>query len=193
MRDKTEALGYRDNQVERCKSCYAPIIFRWRYGRKHPYDVVVRGGRVVTVGVSHFDTCPDAGTYGSKGLKARADAHTAAVEKWRESCLTHKTYHEIDWRMTVLFDVPEKHAQPVVWKLIERGGPFEGWHPNDVIPHLHKVAVRDRKVVAILVKSAVFNRIHYHLYGFEMSVFSEMTERKQVSVAGYRLEPSCVI
>ena len=191
--DKTEELRHLNDEVDRCRSCYAPIVFRWRYGRKHPYDVVVRGGKVVALGVSHFDTCPDAGTYGSRGLKARADAHTAAVEKWRESCVTSKVHHEIDWKMTVLFDVPPKHAQPVAWKLIERGGPFAGWQPKDIIPHFQKVAVRDRKVVAILMKSAVFNRIHHHLYGFEMSVFSEMSERSPVSVAGYRLEPSCVI
>ena len=58
-------------------------------------------------------------------------------------------------------------------------------------PNFRTIAVRDQKVVAVLLTPAIYNRIHDHLHGFAMSVFSDMAERKPVSVAGYRLEPSC--
>ena len=81
----------------------------------------------------------------------------------------------------------------VALKLTERGGPFHNWHPGDIIPHLHAIAVDRKRVVAVLVRPAFFNLIHHHLHGFSMSVSGEMSERKEVSVAGYRLEPTCDI
>lgn len=95
--------------------------------------------------------------------------------------------------LTIHEQVPEKHAVRIAWKLVERGGPFARWHPQDIFSHFHGIAIEEKRVVAILIRPALFNFIHHHLHGFMMSVFAEMSERKPVRVAGYRLEPSCVL
>ena len=78
-------------------------------------------------------------------------------------------------------------------KLTERGAPFHNWYPGEIIPHLYAIAAEEKRVVAILVRPAFFNLIHHHLHGFMMSVFGDMAERKQVTVAGYQLEPTCAV
>ena len=189
MSGKPTDLGYKKD-MGRCKFCQETILWGYKFGKKHPYDVIFDevSGDPQKNG-SHMDTCPK---WKSRGLKAQADAHTAANHQWRESCKVPKDYPAIDWETVELLDVPERHANPIALKLVQRGGPFANWHPDDLIPHLRQVAVHDQKVVAVLLTPAIYNRIHDHLHGFAMSVFSDMAERKPVSVAGYRLEPSCV-
>ena len=80
----------------------------------------------------------------------------------------------------------------IAWKLTERGAALDTWHPGDIIRHLHAITVEKKRVVAILVRPAFFNLIHHYLHGFTMSVFGDLAERKQVTVAGYRLEPTTV-
>lgn len=188
MSAKPTDLGYKKD-VGRCKLCQAVILWGYKFGKKHPYDVKFDDEGNPHKDGSHMDTCPN---WKTQGIKARADTHTAAIQKWRESSATDKDFPPIDYKTVELFDIPERHANPIVLKLVQRGGPFVGWHPDDLIPRLREVAVRDQKVVAVLLSPAAYNRIHDHLHGFAMSVFSEMAERKPVSVAGYRLEPSCI-
>ena len=194
MSGKPTELGYKKD-VGRCKSCRKPILWAYRFGNKHPYDFYFDAEGIPHKTESHFDTCFDAENHRprSRGLRTLGDIHTASIEKWRHSCETSKPHEPIDWKTVVLFDVPEKHANPIALKLVERGGPFAIWHPDDLIPHFRKVAVRDSIVKAVLVTPAIYNRIHDHLHGFTMSVFSDIAERKPVTVAGYRLEPSTVL
>ena len=137
-----------------------------------------------------MDTCPE---WGDRKWLRLGDLNTEQIQKWRESCACPEAYPPIDWKTLVLFAVPPRHAEPIAWKLVAKGAPFYGWHPEGVIPYFEQVAVRDRKVVAVLVVPAIYNRIHEHLHGLSLSVFSEMAERQPVSVAGYRLEPSVVL
>ena len=39
------------------------------------------------------------------------------------------------WNGILIYDVPEKHAIPIAWKLVERGGPFTARHPLDMLEH----------------------------------------------------------
>ena len=188
MSGKPTELGDKKD-IARCRFCREVILWGYMFGKKHPYDVSFDTTGQPQKNGSHMDTCPN---WKSRGLKAQADAHTAAIQKWRESCKVPKELPQIDWKTVALFEeVPERHAKPIAWQLVKAGGPFASWHPDDLIPHFRTIAVRDQKVVAVLLTPAIYNRIHDHLHGFAMSVFSDMAERKPVSVAGYRLEPSC--
>ena len=51
------------------------------------------------------------------------------------------------------------------------------------------VAVSARKVRWVMLTDGIYNRIHFHLYDFYLSLTSSMLERLPVTVAGYRLEP----
>ena len=188
MRGNPTELGYRKD-IGRCRFCQAVILWGYMFGKKHPYDVSFDDEGTPHKTDSHMDTCPN---WKKKGLKALADAHTEAIQNWRQSCTTSVPHDSIDAKTVVIFDVPNKHATPIALKLVEKGAPFVYWHPDDLIPHFRKVAVRDSKVKAVLVTPAIYNRIHDHLHGFAMSVFSDMAERKPVTVAGYRLEPSSI-
>ena len=190
MRAKPTDLGYKKD-IGRCRFCKETILWGYMFGKKHPFNVTFDDAGDPHKTDSHMDTCPK---WKSNGLKAQADAHTAAIHKWCEACQIPDAHPPVDWKAVALFEeVPEKHAKPITWQLVETGGPFAGWHPDDLVPHLRRIAVRDMKVVAVLLIPASYNRIHYHIHGFTMSVFSGMAERKPVSVAGYRLEPTVVL
>ena len=189
MSGKGQEIGYKKD-VGRCKFCQRLILWGYLAGKKHPYDVDFDDkGKPHRVG-SHMDTCPE---WGDRKWCRLGDLNTEQIQKWRESCECPETYPVIDWKTVVYFDVPERHAQPIALKLVAKGAPFYGWYPEGVIPYFEQIAVRDRKVVSVLVVPAIYNRIHQHLYGLSLSVFSEMAERQPVSVAGYRLEPSVVL
>ncbi len=179
-----------------CRRCDEYIWWGYRYGRPFPYDVGFEKDGTPYRRKPHKETCPFASDYqlpSRQNMRDRADAHTEAVRRWQQSCESDKEHLPIDWTRLAIYDVLEKHGMRVSWKLVERGGPFARWHPMDVVSHLQGIAVADKQVVAVLVRDAFFNFIHHHLHGFMMSVFGEMTERKPVRVAGYRLEPSCVL
>ena len=135
--------------------------------------------RLTMIG-SHMDTCPN---WKSQGAKARADAHTEAIQNWRLSCETPKPHDPIDAKTVVLFDVPEKHATPIALKLTLRV--LASRCPHSA---LQEDSRQRYSVKAVLVTPAIYNRIHDHLHGFALSVFSDMTERKPVTVAGYGTE-----
>ena len=190
MSGKPTDIGYKKD-IGRCKFCKETILWGYMFGKKHPYDVVFDDAGNPSKNGSHMDTCPN---WKSGGLKARADAHTAAIQNWRASCQLPEAHPPIDYKTVELFDeVPEKHVKPIADQLVKQGAPFSGWHPDDLIPHFRTIAVREMKVIAVLLIPGAYNRIHYHLHGFMMPVDSDMAERKPVSVAGYRLEPTAVL
>ena len=119
--------------------------------------------------------------------------HTEAVRRWKESCASDTAPRPVDWTAVVIHAVPEKHAVRLAMKLTERGGPFEAWHPQNIFSHLHGIAIEEKRGIAILIRPALFNCIHQHLHGEMLSVFSDMSGRQPITVAGYRLEPSCVV
>lgn len=191
MSGKPTNIGYHKKDIGRCKFCKETILWGYMFGKKHPYDVVFDDAGNPRKNGSHMDTCPN---WKSGGLKARADKHTAAIQNWRASCRLPDAHPPIDWKTVELFDeVPEKHITPIADQLVKQGAPFSCWHPDDLIPHFRTIAVREMKVIAVLLIPGAYNRIHYHLHGFMMSVYSDMAERKPVSVAGYRLEPTAVL
>ena len=51
------------------------------------------------------------------------------------------------------------------------------------------VAVSARKVRWVMLTDGIYNRIHFHLYDFYLSIEGSMQERLPVTVAGYKLEP----
>ena len=183
--------GTPKKDIGRCRFCQTTILWGYMFGKKHPYDVTFDDEGNPQKAGSHMDTCPK---WKKRGLKAQADANTEAIQYWRQSCtISSRDNSGIDYKTVVLFDVPEKHAVPIASKLCERGGPFDAWHPDDLTPHFRQIAVRESIVKAVLLTPAIYNRIHDHLHGFAMSVFSDMAERNPVTVAGYRLEPSLVL
>ena len=184
-------------QIGRCRSCKELIWWVYREGKALAFSVGIEtDGTLYHWSKLHRETCPyavDLEPAGPQNRRARADADSFAKNRWRTSCASDKELRPVDWNTVPIYDVPEKHAWRVAWKLTKRGGPFQDWHPKDIIPHLNGIAVKEQKVVAILVKPAFFNRIHEHFHRFAMSVFSDMAERKPVFVAGYRIEPTCVL
>ena len=183
-------------EIRRCRSCDALIWWGYRYQRPFPFDVGFENDGTPYKGSPHRDTCPYATDYEPKNrstLRDRADAHTVAVKQWRQACAPDAELPRIDWTVLARHEVPEKLAMRIAWKLTERGAPLDTWHPGDITRYLHAIAVKDKRVVAVLVRPAFFNLIHHYLHGFSMSVFGGMAERKPVSVAGYRLEPTCVL
>ena len=195
MRRIPENLRHR-KEIGRCRSCDELIWWGHRYQRPFPYNVGFERDGTPYPSIPHRETCPFATDYEPKNrsnLRDRADAYTEAAERWRQSCAPDEEHLSINWTALARHDVPEKLAMRIAWKLTERGAPLYNWHIGDIIRHLHAIAVEGKRVVAVLVRPAFFNLIHHHLHGFTMSVFGEMAERKEVRVAGYRLEPTCAI
>lgn len=186
--------GYKKD-IGTCRFCQAMIIWGYRFGKKHPYDIKFDAQGTPQKGSSHLETCrmPKNRFRYQPGLRARGDAHTRTVEAWRRSCAPRREHAPIDWKGVTLLDVPERHSLPIAVKLCEDGGPFSTWHPRDLIEHFREAAVSGSALKAVLVTPAIYNRIHYHIHGFAMSVFGDMSERRPVEVAGYRLEPSLVV
>ena len=182
-------LGYKKD-VGRCKFCQQLILWGYLAGKKHPYNVDFdHKGQPHKVG-SHMDTCPE---WGDRKWLRLGDLNTEQIEKWRASCECPETYPAIDWKTVVLFEVPERHVQPIALKLVAQGGSHSSCHPGALFDGFEQIVVRDRKVTAVLLKPAFYNEVHQHLYGSWLSVFGDMSDRKPVSVAGYRLEPSVVL
>ena len=99
MSDRHTDLGYKKD-IGRCKLCKAVILWGYMFGKKHPFDVSFdENGNHPRKAGSHMDTCPN---WKSGGLKARADAHTAAIEKWCESCKLPESHPPVDWKTVVL-------------------------------------------------------------------------------------------
>ena len=148
-------------EIGRCRSCKELIWWGYRYGRPFPYNVGFESDGTPYRRGPHKETCPFASEYqpSSRGnLRARADAHTEAVNRWKQSCVSDKVPPDVDWTTLAIHDVPEKHAVRLAVKLTERGGPFEMWHAMDAIRHFYGIAVEEKRVVAILITPALFNR-----------------------------------
>ena len=194
MRRIPKNLRHR-KEIGRCRSCDELIWWGHRYQRPFPFNVGFENDGTPYRSYPHKETCPFATDYEPKNrsnLRDRADAHTVAVNQWRQSCAPDEELPPLDWTTLARHDVPEKLAMRIAWKLTERGAALDTWHPGDIIRHLHAIAVEKKRVVAILVRPAFFNLIHHYLHGFTMSVLGDMAERKPVTVAGYRLEPTTV-
>ena len=147
---------------------------------------------------SHELTCKQIGQRlpkREKTLRAHAERHIEDVARWRASCCgpVNTSPRTLHWDGVHIHDVPEKHAIPIAKKLVERGGPFVRWHYLDLIEHFRAIAVRNGFVMWVLLTVGIYNMIHGHLYGFMMSVHSDMQERLPVTVARYRLEPICAL
>lgn len=194
MSGKVDGLGYKKD-IGRCRSCRQRIMWGYRFGKKHPYDMVFDAEGMPRKTNSHFNTCPASETWRprSRDLRELGDLHTDQNQKWRASCACPETYPAIDWKTVVLFDVPERHVRPIALKLVSLGGSHTMCKPEMLSGCFEQIAVRERKVVAVLLLPAFYNEIHQHLHGFWMSVFGDMSDRKPVWVAGYRLEPSVVL
>lgn len=195
MRRIPENLRHR-KEISRCRSCDELIWWGYRFQKPFPFNVGFEKDGSPYRSSSHRETCPFATDYEPKNhsnLRDRADAYTAAVNQWKATCLQDGEPLPINWMALRRHNVPEKLAMRISWKLTERGAPLDNWHPADIIPHLHAIAVTEKRVVAVLVKPAFFNLIHHYLHGFTMSVFGEMPERKDVTIAGYRLVPICAL
>ena len=59
----------------------------------------------------------------------------------------------------------------------------------ELVPHCLAVAVSDRKMRWVMLTDGIYNRIHYHLHDFYLSIDANTLERLPVKVAEYRLEP----
>ena len=178
----------------RCGACKSWIVWGTKNARPHPYNAQFDEKGRAHQGSSHFLTCPYADNWlpkRYKTLRARADRNTADIQRWRASCCDSvlKHYRQIFWNGIMIYDVPEKHAIPIAWKLVERGGPFTARHPLDMLEHFKAVAVKDGLMMWVMVRDAIYNTIHCHLHGFSMSLESGMAKRLPVIVAKYRLEP----
>ena len=83
MSAKPTDLGYHKKDIGRCRFCKETILWGYMFGKKHPFNVTFDDAGDPHKTDSHMDTCPK---WKSNGLKAQADAHTAAIHKWCEAC-----------------------------------------------------------------------------------------------------------
>ena len=47
------------------------------------------------------------------------------MNRWKALCVSDKELRPVNWTMIAIYDVSEKHAARVAWKLTERGAPFD--------------------------------------------------------------------
>lgn len=182
----------------RCGACKSWIVWGIKNARPHPYNAIFDEKGRAHQGNSHTLTCPYAENWLPKRyrtLRKRADQHTEDIQRCRVSCLDSvlKYYGQIFWNGVSVHDVPEKHAIPIAWKLVERGGPFSARHPLDMLVHFRTIAVKDSLVMWVMLTDAIYNTIHWHLHGFLMSLDTGMPKRLPVVVADYRIEPIGVL
>ena len=177
----------------RCAACKSWIVWGIKNARPHPYNADFDDKGRAHQGSSHFLTCPYADNWLPKRYRtiwARADKDTENKQRWRRSCDSFlKYYTQLDWSRGTIHDVPDRHAIRIAVKLTERGGPFEAWHSLELVRHCSAVAVSDGKVRWVMLTDGIYNRIHFHLYDFYLSIEGSMLERLPVTVAGYKLEP----
>ena len=185
-------------KTTRCLACNAWIIWGIRNAKIHAFDIDFDKLGQPHHGASHTLTCKEIGQQlpkSEKTLRALAERHIEDIGRWRASCCktVSPSPRTLRWDSVSIHDVPEKHAIPIAHKLVERGGPFVNWHYLDLLEHFRAIAVRDGFVAWVLLTVGIYNMIHGHLYGFMMSVHSDMQERLPVTVARYRLEPICAL
>ena len=102
----------------RCGACKSWIVWGTKNARPHPYNAQFDAKGRAHQGTSHFLTCPYADNWlpkRYKTLRARADRHTADIQRWRASCCDSvlKHYRKMFWNGILIYDVPEKHAIPI--------------------------------------------------------------------------------
>lgn len=175
MSGNPREIGYREDESYRsCKSCRAPITFRMRKGKYHPYN---------PDGTSHIDTCP----YTKKPLSLLGDINTAKCQKWRSQQVFFEDLVPLDWHSVALHPLPPKHLLPILEVLEAEGGPFEGGVPYP-IENIHTCAVcrSAGTVKAVIMHSALYERI--------LAYFRrENSDVKAVVIAGYCLEPMTAV
>ena len=185
-------------KTTRCLACNEWIVWGIRNAKIHPFNVNFdKIGRPHQAD-SHELTCKK--IYHllpkrEKTLRALGERNIKDVARWRAACCdaVSPSPRTICWNGVSIHDVPEKHAIPIAYKLVERGGPFVRWHHLDLLEHFKAIAVRNGFVMRVLLTVGIYNMIHGHLYGFMMSIHSDMQERLPVTVARYRLEPICAL
>ena len=185
-------------KVNHCWACQAPIVWGIKNAKPHPYNAAFDNKGRVHHGTSHMSTCAEIEVFlpkHHKTLYARADRCTADFTRWRKSCFNSSLMriHKINWGGISVYDVPEKHAIRIAFKLSERGGPFPTRHPEDLLQHFKAIAVRNKLVMWVMLRNAIYNQIHCHLHGWWLSVFTDMSERAPVKVEKYQLEPISVL
>ena len=177
----------------RCLACNEWIVWGIRNAKMHPFNVDFDTLGRPHQADSHDLTCKQAKR--DKTLSVIAERQIQDTSRWRASCcdVVNTSPRRLCWDGVSIHDVPEKHAVPIAHKLVERGGPFVNWHYLDLLEHFKAIAVRNGFVMWVLLTVGIYNLIHGHLYGFMMSVHSNMQERLPVTVARYRLEPICAL
>ena len=184
----------------RGETCTEKIIWGTLFDKPHPFDFELDHDQRLVPANSHFDTCPDAQKYRG-GYKTRLGRNAGidqirktewydAYEKMRKPCIT------IEWDKIELIQPIPIHIVTRVTKLLTQcGGPLEIWHPKSLATHFRHDVRLNGESVAMTCKGAIFNQIHYHLYGQNhpyddtTSVFSDMEGRYPVSIAGTQIEP----
>ena len=126
----------------RCGACKSWIV--WGIEKRQATSLqraIRREGHVRIRAVRTFLTCPYADNWlpkRYKTLRARADRNTADIQRWRASCCDSvlKHYRQIFWNGIMIYDVPEKHAIPIAWKLVRAWRSFlRTRHPLDMLEH----------------------------------------------------------
>lgn len=188
----------RDN-IAPCKGekCTANVLWGRLFGKRHPFDYTTVNNEPVAIN-SHFDTCPDAGKFrGGEAAQAKraAGIHEMNINRWNQQNNKHnKPHRAIKWdQVNLTWIVNDKDASKVATMLTKRGGEFDKHDARDVRAHFIGTILDDDYILALISKSAAYNRIHNYFHGFMMSVYSNMEDRKPVCVAGYQLEPYCAI
>ena len=109
-------------QIGRCRSCKELIWWVYREGKALAFSVGIEtDGTLYHWSKLHRETCPyavDLEPAGPQNRRARADADSFAKNRWRTSCASNKELRPVDWNTVPIYDVPEKHAWKVAWKLV---------------------------------------------------------------------------
>ena len=77
-----------EKDIGRCRSCRQRIMWGYRFGKKHPYDVIFDDAGMPHKTSSHFDTCSAASAWRpqSRGIRALGDLNSEQIAQWRASC-----------------------------------------------------------------------------------------------------------
>lgn len=187
------------HNIASCKGedCEAKVFWGRLFGKAHPFDYIIINDDPVPVN-SHFDTCPNAGQFrGGPAAQAKRNAgiHEMNIDYWhRENRKHDKPYRAIDFNVAnITWLVNDKDASKVAKMLTRHGGEFDKHEPRDVQQCLIGTIIDEDYILALITKSAAYNRIHDYFHGFMMNVHEDMSDRKPICVAGYQLEPYAAI
>lgn len=139
-----------------CKACKKPIYWGEKFGKSHPFN---------PNGTSHFDTCPAADSFRSRGRYTKQipkEVDLTSKNEWIERNKTQMNT-SVSWDDVSYHKLPDKHLATLLTELESSGAPF----PDGVdFPYLHfsHCVVNDGRIYAIITSKYMFDKIYNYIY-----------------------------